>query len=546
MLSLAKRQMIEVSISSLTPHIFHKEEDLEIYIIGRLQDYSGNSAISRIKNLFIEAGKLKDFSAVISNLDNLRGNFSLIIKDSDNKVFACVDRIKSFPLVYRYDNQGLLITNDIGKDKYNFDLRKDEIAFLEFKMTGYVTGKDTLFSDIYQLQAAEALYFDGQNRPVTKSYFLFFNRESVDGKKEKIMERLHEINLKIFKKLIERLDGRTVYVALSAGLDSRFVLCMLKSLGYKQLKAFSYGIPDNWDARGAKAAAQRLGVPWFFLPYNRKSAREIFFSEDGKRYFQFSHLLSVTPFFQDFYALHYLKRERKLSSDIVIINGQTGDFITGDHVPEAFNRRGTVSKDDLLDAIIKKHYSLWSHLHTDSNLDAMRKRILSVLPFYPEDTLDREYAMKLYELWEWRERQCKYVVNGQRSYDFFGLAWELPLWDDEYLYFWSSLPFKFKFKQDLYKEYLSKFDFFGLFKNHNYRRYNSPRYVEFLKYLFIFTGRKRFEYRKVFLSYWQNNSYLYAIYPYFEYLKDARFHRHAISYLVKYLLEKEYRESIQA
>ena len=34
----------------------------------------------------------------------------------------------------------------------------------------------------------------------------------------------------------------------------------------------------------------------------------------------------------------------------------------------------------------------------------------------------------LYEYLEWRDRQSKYVAGTQRSYDFFGRAWRLPLW----------------------------------------------------------------------------------------------------------------------
>ena len=41
----------------------------------------------------------------------------------------------------------------------------------------------------------------------------------------------------------------------------------------------------------------------------------------------------------------------------------------------------------------------------------------------------------LYEKWEYEERQIKYVVNGQKTYDFWGVDWFLPLWDSEFVKF---------------------------------------------------------------------------------------------------------------
>ena len=71
----------------------------------------------------------------------------------------------------------------------------------------------------------------------------------------------------------------------------------------------------------------------------------------------------------------------------------------------------------------------------------------------------------LYENWEYYERQVKYVVNGQRTYDYFDLNWYLPLWDGEFVKFWTKVPKKFRYKQNLYLSYLKQWNYKGLFNN---------------------------------------------------------------------------------
>ena len=43
--------------------------------------------------------------------------------------------------------------------------------------------------------------------------------------------------------------------------------------------------------------------------------------------------------------------------------------------------------------------------------------------------------LKVYEILEYENRQCKYVINGQRLYEYFKYEWRLPLWDNLYLDF---------------------------------------------------------------------------------------------------------------
>ncbi len=120
--------------------------------------------------------------------------------------------------------------------------------------------------------------------------------------------------------------------------------------------------------------------------------------------------------------------------------------------------------DDLIEAIFDKHFSLWRSLKTPENLKRVEARILKELDLGRDADLTVEELVAQYEQWEYQERQAKYVINGQRIYDFLGLNWALPWWDREYVEFWRDVPVPIKAGQALYREYLDRYDYNGLFR----------------------------------------------------------------------------------
>ena len=62
----------------------------------------------------------------------------------------------------------------------------------------------------------------------------------------------------------------------------------------------------------------------------------------------------------------------------------------------------------------------------------------------------------IYEIWEYYERQVKFIIQGQRIYDYFGFDWYLPFWDGEAIRFWSEMPLELRKNQYLFKDYLKR------------------------------------------------------------------------------------------
>ena len=264
---------------------------------------------------------------------------------------------------------------------------------------------------------------------------------------------------------IEDANGKTIWVPLSGGLDSRLIVCKLKQLGCDNFRTYSYGVAGNFDAIRAREIASTLNIQWDFFPTTAKEARKYFLSEKRKEYWDFADGLSVVPNLHGMFALKSLVDLGKIKPGDVVINGQSGDFIAGQHIPIIKDHKA----DDkmLLDCILRKHYRLRKEMLGNSEfVELVNTRIKKSLGKYQYVTNYQDFA-KSYEYWEWKERQVKRVVNGQCNYNYFGLKWELPLWDLEYLQFWIDLPLHQKVDRRLFIEYLNKMDFYGLFKGNN-------------------------------------------------------------------------------
>jgi len=225
-------------------------------------------------------------------------------------------------------------------------------------------------------------------------------------------------------------------------------------------------------------------------------------------------------------SMHYLIRRGLLSERSMFVNGQSGDFIAGNHIP--MNIGPQCSLQFLCERIIEKHFALIRPLQrSERNKREISEKIIETLKSIARVVVnDAQSLAKYYELWEWQERQCKRVVQGQRSYDFFGFSWRLPLWENEYLYFWRSIPLEYKLRRTLFRRYLAVKDFYGLFRKFQPRLSRWPRRLLFVEYigkslkLALGSGVSDAYYR--YLDYFSQYSILYSPFGYLEFARSSR------------------------
>ena len=157
-------------------------------------------------------------------------------------------------------------------------------------------------------------------------------------------------------------------------------------------------------------------------------------------------------------------RERKfVPDDAIFVNGQSGDYITGNHISKTWTEDKKFTSEDFFQILLKKHYDLWQSLNTQNNFTIIKNRIIELLPSDWKTAKNGIEWATLEEIWEYDARQICLVANGQRSYDFFGYDWEMPLWEKELVDFCETLPLDQKIGQSFYKEYLQDYNYKNLF-----------------------------------------------------------------------------------
>lgn len=394
----------------------------------------------------------------LAGIDNLNG-FYTIIKKEKTYLFAAVDRVRSIPLFYgQKGNEFFLsdcaewIRTQVG------DNELDPIAKEEFLLTGYVTGQDTLFQNVKQLQAGEALFVQNNEKKLnirTERYYKFMHKYEDNKNFDELMTEHDKVLVNVFNRLINFANGRTLVIPLSGGYDSRLIVLMLKRLGYDNIITFSYGRPGNAESEVSRKVAESLGLRWEFIPYSNEDWYKWFNSDERKAYWDFGSGLSSLPHIQDWPAVWQLKEKDLIPKDSIFVPGHTGDFISGGHIPIDFAKQKNIKDQDLLESIIKKHYCLFDFQKTSKTIGNRLESKISNLSKATKNQSALEAACK-YEKWEWQERQAKFIVNSARVYDYWNYDWWLPLWDYEYMQFWCNVPLLYRVNQIMYMEYVNK------------------------------------------------------------------------------------------
>jgi len=370
------------------------------------------------------------------NIENLLakciGVFAFAIEISGN-ISIVVDIIRAFPLFVSVNDSEIDIYDNLNEYKDNKPLNNKAIE--EFISSGYVYGTQTVFQDIYALQAGEILSIN-QNSWNSIRYFRFKPNNKVIVNTNDIHIYFDKILIAVFNRmlLISPKINRWV-VPLSGGHDSRIIVNYLYRLGIKNVICYSYGKINNEQSVISKQVADTLGYEWHFIEYTEDKWQNLHETNLIEKFIDFGFNGGSTANLQDFLAVYELNKQGIVKKNDIFVPGHTLDFITGGHLNNLDKK--CRNKKDAINRVIKQH--------TIRKKSSLIKKAIGEL--FDQSTVN---PCEFQEYFNWQERQAKFIVNSIKVYEFFGYESRIPFWDKELVDFWLTVPSVYRIKRNIF------------------------------------------------------------------------------------------------
>ena len=381
----------------------------------------------------------------------LNGNFSIIISDKQ-KTYLISDRMRSFPLVYFFEHDRLIVTDDLFQYKKNNknSFQIDEILCEQILCSNYIIGPYTLFKDIYSTQSGEIVLINHETKSIDKSqYYRWIPKMQNDEFKRDYKEEAEQqekIFISVFNRMIKSAPKVNNWVIpLSGGYDSRVVVNYLYKLGVKNVICFTYGMESNIQSEISRQVAEALGYEWHFIDY--KIWLEKMKSLNIKdAYLEYAFNGSSVPHLQDFPAVYALKEMGVIHVNDIFVPGHALDFIAGSHLKIEMQSCNEVES---VIPHIQKHLAGFGYYpKRRKNVFKHTKSIISRYDIAP---------IEMPESFNWQERQTKFIANSVKIYEYFGYSWRMPEWDVELIKYWENIGFNYRYDRNMFKEIYKKY-----------------------------------------------------------------------------------------
>lgn len=399
------------------------------------------------------------FEELASLVSSLNGCFSVYYESSEF-IFASVDRLRSFPIFYAAESESESVTLSDNILDLSQNNQVDECSKEEFLRVGFTIGNATLFKAVKQLNAGQYLYFDKRlKQRLIENYYHHLHKGDCKKDRRVLLNELDSVVTNWAKRLIASAEGRTIFAGLSGGYDSRLIVCALKREGYENVVCFSYGNENSYEHGVAKHVADTLGYPIHIVKYNERAWKEAIESEEFQVYCMRGLSDSSNPCIQEFPAIYQLHHSGVIPKSSIIVPGYAADLLGGSYVPKEIKSRAVnkMIKEGATNFIFNNIFGHYRAPLSPEVEKAMLARIDASL--LEKRSKDIYSYISSFELWFIENHCAKFINYTAKTYETFGYEWRLPLWDNEFIDWWYTIPAELRANSTLYHEYLFKYLF---------------------------------------------------------------------------------------
>lgn len=435
--------MVKIDLSYNNAYSYYTDGDNFVigYICYESNFYEGDKLLNLIKSI--------EFDKLYEVMQKVDGRF-LLLRKQNEKIAIISDLLRTFPVFYQKIDNNLIICDNIMKYK-NKKINNESLN--ELKSAVFITGKETLFNDICQIEAHQIIYIDEVTLDISTKKYFSYQYQFAEKTDEELIKELDYAYNESIKKLIQYLNGRKAVIPLSGGNDSRLVAYYLKRNNYKNVIAYTYGSVKNSEKEVSKKVAEFLDIPWYFIEYNNRSMQKKFNNKQiYKEMADYCARGYTTPHIQEWEAITQLLKNKVIDkNDSVIVTGYSGDFLIGKHITEDMFHKQTMTWKELKQIIMK---IIYNHAKTTELKNSVEKKLNMLYKMKNDnEILDRDKAIELFERLDFEEREAKYITNANKTYEFQGIKCYLPLWDKDLLNKWLSINIEKRYKTNLFNKF---------------------------------------------------------------------------------------------
>lgn len=395
-----------------------------------------------------------DEDSFMSLVNALKGNFSIIAERSDGSVWLAVDIASSLPLFYHRTD--MLVSDEAELIRQKAGIEPADISprnLGEQLLLCYSMFDHTAYAEIAQVDIGQCVFLSrGRCRKV---FYYTHLQPIIPETYAQAYDRYREANRRMADRMIQMLDGRQAVISLSGGYDSRYIIGILTEAGYENVVCYTIGKKDSYEMEFAQDICRKTGYPWYGFENTPEIARE-----QGSGYLD-EYLLhanhhSALPHLSFYYAVRHLHEQGLIEPDAVFITGFCGDLPAGSFVFSPEDRQSLNYSTEFLAKLF--YYDEYFNYDCASSVDEQYIDEIKqyITEKYDLQPIDFQSFVQLHDALFTVSRPGKFVVNANRCFELCGHEWLLPLWDRDFLDYWYSVPYEYREKQKLYRDFLNR------------------------------------------------------------------------------------------